>query len=44
MRKANAKIGQIVAGGNGKGDQIYQLNYPHDIVIDKENNSLIICD
>ncbi len=42
--KCNATIGQIVAGGNGNGNQTNQLNYPTDVIIDKEKNSLIIAD
>jgi sugar lactone lactonase YvrE len=40
----NAINGQIVAGGNGKGNRNDQLNYPSKVIIDKENDSLIICD
>ena len=36
--------GQIVAGGNGEGNRMNQLNYPTDILIDRRNDSLIICD
>ncbi|CAF4897568.1 unnamed protein product, partial [Rotaria socialis] len=36
--------GQVVAGGKGGGDGLHQLNYPTDVLIDKETNSLIICD
>ncbi|CAF1372049.1 unnamed protein product [Rotaria sordida] len=36
--------GQVVAGGNGKGNRSDQLNYPTDVLIDKETDSLIICD
>jgi sugar lactone lactonase YvrE len=42
--KCNATNGQIVAGGNGEGNKTNQLNYPRDVIIDKENNSLIISD
>ena len=38
------KCGKIVAGGNGKGNQNNQLNFPSDVIIDKENNSFIIAD
>ncbi|CAF1400014.1 unnamed protein product [Rotaria sordida] len=38
------KNGQVVAGGNGKGNRLDQLNYPTDVLIDKETDSLIICD
>ncbi|CAF1298567.1 unnamed protein product [Rotaria sordida] len=35
--------GQVVAGGNGQGNRLDQLNYPTDVLIDKETDSLIIC-
>ncbi|CAF1484676.1 unnamed protein product, partial [Rotaria sordida] len=38
------KNGQVVAGGNGKGNQLDQLYWPTDVLIDKETDSLIICD
>ncbi|CAF3882941.1 unnamed protein product [Rotaria sordida] len=36
--------GQVVAGNNGLGDRLDQLNSPTDVLIDKETDSLIICD
>ncbi|CAF4477922.1 unnamed protein product [Rotaria magnacalcarata] len=36
--------GQVVAGGNGQGNGLNQLYAPTDVLIDKETNSLIICD
>ncbi|CAF2076319.1 unnamed protein product, partial [Rotaria magnacalcarata] len=36
--------GQVVAGGNGAGNGLHQLNGPADVLIDKETDSLIICD
>ncbi|CAF1164781.1 unnamed protein product, partial [Rotaria magnacalcarata] len=36
--------GQVVAGGNGYGNGLHQLNSPSDVLIDKETDSLIICD
>ncbi|CAF1492917.1 unnamed protein product, partial [Rotaria sordida] len=41
MRDTN---GQVVAGGNGQGNQLDQLYQPADVLIDKETDSLIICD
>jgi sugar lactone lactonase YvrE len=38
--KVNAKNGEVIAGGNG----IDQLRLPTDVVVDKKNSSLIICD
>ncbi|CAF1128426.1 unnamed protein product [Adineta steineri] len=39
-----ADKGEIVAGGNGKGNKINQLDYPMDIILDIEKKYLIICD
>ncbi|CAF2123748.1 unnamed protein product [Rotaria magnacalcarata] len=36
--------GQVVAGGNGQGSGLNQLNGPTDVLIDKDTDSLIICD
>ena len=36
--------GQVVAGGNGEGSGLHQLNRPADVLIDKETDSLIIAD
>ncbi|CAF1308038.1 unnamed protein product [Rotaria sordida] len=36
--------GQVVAGGHGQGNRLDQLNGPTDVLIDKETDSLIICD
>ncbi|CAF1560691.1 unnamed protein product, partial [Rotaria magnacalcarata] len=36
--------GQVVAGGNDLGNGLHQLNQPTDVLIDKETDSLIICD
>ena len=42
--KANSKTGEVVAGGNGIGDRINQLNNPAAVINDREENSLIIAD
>ncbi|CAF1462915.1 unnamed protein product, partial [Rotaria sordida] len=42
--KMGDTIGQVVAGGNGKGKQLGQFDTPTDVLIDKETDSLIICD
>ncbi|CAF4007292.1 unnamed protein product [Adineta steineri] len=42
--KYRAKSGQVVAGGNGYGNRSDQLYFPTDVIVDKKNNSLIICD
>ena len=42
--QGNRTTGRLVAGGNGKGDRMDQLDSPTDVVIDKENDSLLICD
>ncbi|CAF5219718.1 unnamed protein product, partial [Rotaria magnacalcarata] len=36
--------GHVVAGGNVGGNGLHQLRYPTDVLIDKETDSLIICD
>ncbi|CAF3195167.1 unnamed protein product [Rotaria socialis] len=36
--------GQVFAGGNGAGKGLNQLYCPTDVLIDKETDSLIICD
>lgn len=42
--KPSATTGQVIAGGNGRGNKNDQLNRPSDIIIDKQNDSLIIAD
>ncbi|CAF1485149.1 unnamed protein product [Adineta steineri] len=42
--KFGANNGEIVAGGNGIGWEINQLNNPSDVVLDKKKEYLIICD
>ena len=34
----------VVAGGNGKGNGLNQLNGPRDVAIDSATNNLLICD
>ena len=36
--------GEVVAGGNGLGNRIDQLNYPYSVILDRNKKSLIICD
>ena len=42
--KLNASHGRIVAGGNGRGSRLDQLNQPTNVVIDREDDSLIVAD
>lgn len=42
--KCGATSGQIVGGSHRKENEIYELNHPIDVIIDKERNNLIICD
>jgi len=42
--KLGENNGEIVAGGNGQGNRIDQLNYPTDVIVDEKKKSLIICD
>ncbi|CAF3214894.1 unnamed protein product [Rotaria socialis] len=43
-KKDDTTNGQVVAGGKGEGNGLNQLRYPIDVLIDKETDSLIICD
>ena len=36
--------GQVVAGGHGPGNGTHQLYRPTDVIVDKETDSLIVCD
>ena len=42
--KYEAKNGEVVADENGKGNRMDQLDEPRNVIVDKKNNSLIICD
>ncbi|CAF1506170.1 unnamed protein product, partial [Rotaria sp. Silwood1] len=42
--KRDATSGHVVAGGNGVGNKSNQLNYPTDVIFDKQTDNLIICD
>jgi sugar lactone lactonase YvrE len=42
--KSDATSGQVVAGGNGQGSETHQLSSPADVIVDKDTDSLIICD
>jgi sugar lactone lactonase YvrE len=42
--KSGATSEEIVAGGNGRGNGDNQLSNPTDVTVDKEKDSLIICD
>ncbi|CAF1557132.1 unnamed protein product, partial [Adineta steineri] len=42
--KCNAKKGQIIAGGNGRGNRMDQLNRPTDVIVDQQNHAVIIAD
>ena len=42
--KMGASHGKVIAGGQGRGNRLDQLNYPTDVLIDKETNSLLIAD
>ncbi|CAF1312680.1 unnamed protein product, partial [Rotaria magnacalcarata] len=43
-KKDDTTNGQVVAGGKGDGNGLNQLKWPTDVLIDKETDSLIICD
>jgi sugar lactone lactonase YvrE len=42
--KSGSASGRIIAGGNGEGDRNDQLYNPLNVIIDKDSDSLIICD
>jgi sugar lactone lactonase YvrE len=42
--KSGANSCQVVAGGNGQGNRNDQLNQPINVIVDKQNDSLIISD
>ena len=42
--KMGASNGNVIAGGQGQGNRLDQLNCPTDVLIDKETNSLFIAD
>jgi sugar lactone lactonase YvrE len=42
--QSGATSGQVVAGGEKRGNRNDQLNYPTDLIIDKQVDKLIICD
>ena len=42
--KCGATSGQVIAGGNGPGNRNDQLYSSSDIIVDKETDTLIICD
>ncbi|CAF1065697.1 unnamed protein product [Adineta steineri] len=43
-RKYGAKNGQVVTSGNGKNNRSDTLDHPTDVIVDKKNDSIIICD
>ena len=42
--KMGASHGKVIAGDRGQGDRLDQLNWPTDVLIDKETNNLFIAD
>ncbi|CAF1597838.1 unnamed protein product [Rotaria magnacalcarata] len=43
-KNSDTTNGQVVAGSNGQGNGLHQLDRPTDVLVDKETDSLIICD
>ena len=43
-KQGDNTTGRLIAGGKGRGDRMDQLNEPTDVLIDKEKDTLIICD
>lgn len=44
MWRPGANFGQRVAGGYEQGDFLNQLFWPTDVIVDRSNDSLLICD
>jgi len=42
--KLGENNGEVVAGGNGYGNRIDQLDHPTGVILDEKRKSLIICD
>ena len=42
--KMGPSNGKVIVGGQGQGNRLDQLNWPTDVLIDKETNSLFIAD
>lgn len=42
--RVNAAQGELIAGIDGKGDGITQLESPLDVAVDKQKHALLICD
>ena len=42
--KKDATRGRMMPGGNESGNQMHQLNYPADLMVDSARDRLIICD
>ncbi|CAF1390116.1 unnamed protein product [Adineta steineri] len=42
--ESDANDGRVVASGNERGYGSHQLSLPGDVIVDKEHDSLIICD
>ena len=42
--KKGAASGQVVAGGKGQGNRSDQLSCPINVMVEKKNDALIICD
>ena len=42
--KMGASHGKVIAGGRSGGNRLDQLNWPTDVLIDRETNSLLIAD
>ena len=43
-RKADAKTDEVLAGEKGKGNRLDQLDEPTDVIVDRETDTLFICD
>ncbi|CAF3340531.1 unnamed protein product, partial [Rotaria sp. Silwood2] len=41
--KCGATNGKVTVAGKEQGNEVHQLNDPHNVIIDKASDSLIIC-
>ena len=42
--REGATQGEVMAGGNGRGDRLDQLNGPTDVIVDRRTDSILVCD
>ena len=40
--RAGARVGEMVAGGNGRGDRLDQLDWPTGIAVERDSAVLVV--